>query len=147
MFMLFCAMILLSLDSLAFRGEAHASQQTRECVTFTLVFDRHVTHMPAKIYLDKVAVGDVLPAGKDAVSPRERVVCVEKKHARKFEDGTVVFIARNRIQIYNVWAKGRALKENELIPAFSSKMGLFLYEVRLFLSSVGSALSFGEASS
>ena len=73
MFILFCAMILLSLDSLAFRTEAHASAP-KDCVTFTLVFDRDVKHMPTTLYLDKTVVGEVVQRPKGHGSPREAVV-------------------------------------------------------------------------
>ncbi|MFP5222526.1 MAG: hypothetical protein ACLGSA_09560 [Acidobacteriota bacterium] len=133
----FCMFFLLILDGLFFQEGSRAST-VRQCAEYTISFDPSVKDVPTGVYLDTNLVGEVVRSDLDEKRQGEVSVCIDKRFSRHVERGTVFYISKGRLQMYNVWATGERLKEGETLAGFSSKFKLYLHELKVLgMSLVG----------
>lgn len=119
-----------------FLSSTALGQDDIECKKFKVSFSS-----PMKISLDGVfhggdQIGTVTNADNQQIESNMIDICVDKKHSSEIEKNTVCYISENSIIIYNVWASGTDLPENSTVPGFSSKLSLFLYEIKLLFKSI-----------
>ena len=81
-------------------------------------------------------IGTIINADNQQIESNMIDICIDKKHSSEIEKNTVCYVSENSIIIYNVWASGTDLPENSTVPGFSSKLSLFLYEIKLLFNSI-----------
>jgi len=131
----FCLFFLFILDGFFFQEACRAST-ARQCADYTISFDPGVKDLPTEVYLDTNLVGEVLLAERDEQRQGEVAVCIDKRFTRHVERGTVFYVSKGRLQMYNVWATGERLKDGETLAGFSSKFKLYLYELKVLATSL-----------
>lgn len=131
----FCLFFLIILDGFFFQEACRASAD-RQCASYTISFDPGVKDIPAGVYLDTNLVGEVLHSDGDEQRQGEVAVCIDKRFSRHVERGTVFYVSKGKVQMYNVWATGERLKDGETLAGFSSKFQLYLYELKVLATSV-----------
>lgn len=130
----FCLFFLFILDGFFFQETCRAST-ARQCTDYTISFDPGVKDIPTGVYLDTNLVGEVLHSEGDGQRQGEVAVCIDKRFSRHVERGTVFYVSKGRVQMYNVWATGERLKDGETLAGFSSKFKLYLYELKVLATS------------
>lgn len=131
----FCLFFLFVLDGFFFQEGCRAST-AKQCADYTISFDPGVRDIPTEVYLDKNLVGEVLLSEMDEQRQGEVAVCIDKRFSRHVERGTVFYVSKGRMQMYNVWATGERLKDGETLTGFSSKFKLHLYELKVMATSL-----------
>jgi len=131
----FCLFILLILDGFISQESCRAST-VKQCAPYTVFFDPGVKDIPTEVYLDTNLVGEVVPSESDGQRQGEVAVCIDKRFSRHVERGTVFYVSKGRMQMYNVWATGERLKDGESLAGFSSKFKLYLHEMKVLATSL-----------
>lgn len=131
----FCLFFLLMLDGLLSQEGCRAST-VKQCTPYTVSFDAGVKDFPTEVYLDTSLVGEVVQSESDGQRQGEVAVCIDKRFSRHVERGTVFYVSKGRMQMYNVWATGVRLKDGESLPGFSSKFKLYLHEMKVLAASL-----------
>jgi len=131
----FCLFFLLLMDGFFFREDCRSST-VKQCTPYTVSFDAGVKDIPLEVYLDTSLVGEVMPSESDGQRQGEVAVCIDKRFSRHVERGTVFYVSKGRMQMYNVWATGVRLKDGESLPGFSSKFKLYLHEMKVLGTSL-----------
>ena len=131
----FCLFFLLILDGFFYQEGCRAST-AKQCADYTISFDPGVKDVPTGVYLDTNLVGEIVPSDKDEQRQGEVAVCIDKRFSRHVERGTVFYVSKDKVQMYNVWATGERLKDGETLAGFSSKFKLYLYELKVLASSL-----------
>jgi len=131
----FCLFFLFVLDGFFFQEGCRAST-AKQCADYTISFDPGVKDIPTEVYLDKNLVGEVVQSEWDGQRQGEVIVCIDKRFSRHVERGTVFYMSKGRMQMYNVWATGERLKDGETLAGFSSKFKLYLHEMKVLATSL-----------
>jgi len=122
-------MFILLLETLLVQESAFASGEAG-CVNYAVAFGTPLTQRFDSVYLEDVVIGRVdrqesVPDGRAEV-----FVCIDRAYRKYMEQGTVAYLADNKINIYNVWASGEPLAAQARIEGFSSKFALYLHELK-----------------
>ncbi len=112
-----------------FGGECARAASDAACVNYTIAFPTPPTRHDGLVYLDDTVIGRVTAA--DQPETRANVpVCIEQPYRKLIEQGTLAYVAKNRISIYNVWSSGTKLPEHGVLEGFSGKGALYAYELK-----------------
>lgn len=123
-------------------GDARSAEQAA-CKKFLIVFKENVKDLPQFIYSNEEVIGKVDGAQGQSSSVKQLLVCIDNKHAGKFEKNTACYVSKDKIFVYNVWSTGIDLKEGESINGFTSRFGLYAYEAQeLFVLIRDAAMAF-----
>ncbi|MFU2207764.1 hypothetical protein [Solidesulfovibrio sp. C21] len=102
----------------------------QECATYALSLEASVLANSKKIHLDDIVIGSVAKISQPVEGRVEAQICIEKYYQKHIERGTIAYVHDGKISIYNVWASGERLPEHSTIQSFSSRLDLYLYEVK-----------------
>jgi len=109
--------------------DARSAEQAT-CKKFLVVFDENPKNLPQFIYSNGEKVGNVDIAQGQVGIVKQVPVCIEGRHAGKFEKNTTCYVSKDQIIVYNVWSTGIDLKEGESVKGFTSRFGLYAYEAQ-----------------
>ncbi|WP_300160581.1 hypothetical protein [Solidesulfovibrio sp.] len=123
-----CSFLLLAVEGFA-GSECARAASDQPCVNYTISFPTASLQHDGLVYLDDVVIGNVTAA--DQADKRTNVpVCIEQPYKKLIEQGTLAYVTKNRISIYNVWSSGTKLPEHGVIEGFSSKGALYAHELK-----------------
>lgn len=131
----FCLFFLLILDGYFYQEGCRAST-AKQCADYTISFDPGVKDIPTGVYLDTNQVGEIVPSDNDEQRQGQVAVCIDRRFSRHVERGTVFYVSKGKVQMYNVWATGERLKDGETLAGFSSKFKLYLHEMKVLATSL-----------
>lgn len=117
------------------------AQNASICKTFRVVFENTISNIPQNVYsngeiIGKVDRSEVMNGGSMVV-----FVCIDSKHAGKFEKNSACYVSGDKIIVYNVWSTGVDLKEGESVRGFTGRIDLYMYEFKELIVLVRDVLS------
>ena len=111
-------------------GEYCRAANEPPCVNYIISFDPDTTTKPEKVYLDETVIGKAAHAASQAGTSTDFRICIDRAYSKHIEQGTIGYIAEDKIHIYNVWASGEKLGENGRLEGFSNKFHLYTHELK-----------------
>ncbi len=108
-------------------------QSTSPCTNFTVVFSSPVPAIQEDIRLGRLRIGRV--QGYDDPQQQALNICIATKNSGEIEEGTVFYLSKESLIVYNIWSTGKDMPAQSSFPGFHNKYSLFLYEITLLINS------------
>ncbi len=99
------------------------------CINYVLSFDKAPIRHDDLVYLDDFIIGNVAMTSQEGKRTYIHV-CISQPYAKRIEQGTLSYMSKGKINIYNVWASGGKLAQDTEIKGFSNKIDLYAYEMK-----------------
>lgn len=105
------------------------------CVVYRVVFDKIIEENPSRVALGKSAIGTITQVTED--QKRSVVeICIPENKTKHITKESLSYVDGKDLVLYTLWSDGNRLEENGSIQGFTSKIPLFIHELKMLFQLV-----------